>query len=199
MPLGEDRQSSWDTQHLPSSTSKGRRTFVVSMYCGLGSSFQLLRISGGGDVFGVGAEIDSDLRQHIRKAFPQVGLFTMAEAVTMKKIWPTIVQSGCSRVLLMAGPPCQPWSSLGPQQGRLDSRADSIDVFANFPRDLRATCRKNHMPFDWLMEEVASMSKESRDLISDKLGAAPVAVNAADWGYVHATSTEQGLFGRLPS
>jgi len=155
------------------------------MYCGLGSSFQLLKLSGGGDVFGVGAEIDGELRQHINKAFPRIGLFTKAEAVTVKKIWPRIVQSGCSRVLLMAGPPCQPWSSLGPQQGRLDTRADAIDVFADFLHDLKAKCDKDRMPFDWLMEEVASMSKEARDHISDKLGTTPVAVNAADWGYVH--------------
>ena len=142
-------------------------------------------MSGGGDVCGIGAEIDGGLRQHIKEAFPRVGLFAEAEAVTVKKIWPTIVQSGCSRVLLMAGPPCQPWSSLGPQQGRLDARADAIDVFVNLLHDLRTACRKSRIPFDWLMEEVASMSKESRDLISDKLETTPVAVNAADWGYVH--------------
>lgn len=73
--------------------------------------------------------------------------------------------------LLIGGSPCQDLSSAGKRAGLTGERSG---LFWHFVRLLR-TCKPKY----FLLENVASMNKESRDIISKALGVEPILINSA--------------------
>jgi DNA (cytosine-5)-methyltransferase 3A len=73
--------------------------------------------------------------------------------------------------LLIGGSPCQDLSIAGKRAGLSGERSG---LFWHFVRLLR-TCKPRY----FLLENVASMSKESRDIISEALGVEPILINSA--------------------
>lgn len=72
--------------------------------------------------------------------------------------------------LVIAGPPCQSFSIAGKKKGFEDERGQ---LFFKAARILKAVRPKN-----FVFENVASMSKENQDIISQKLGVEPIIINS---------------------
>eukprot|EP00971_Amphidinium_carterae_P350273 6491465-Amphidinium_carterae.1 len=94
-------------------------------------------------------------------------------------------QAGCTSIILIAGAPCQPFSSLGRQQGFNDPRSHPLQRFFNIRDELRDFCQGHSIPFFWLLEEVATMTEDSRHQITKLAGVPPILLQAADFGWVH--------------
>ena len=105
--------------------------------------------------------------------------------VTTAEIMRMFSHSGCRRLLLLAGPPCQPFSGLELQHSWSDPRADPPKHTINLVSGLRLECQHQNITFKFLVEEVASMPAKIREEVSDGLGMQPCVVHAGDWGYVH--------------
>ena len=86
-----------------------------------------------------------------------------------------------SGILLIGGPPCQPWSKLGHRNEAQDFRAAEIEVFCNLKRSLAEWCQHQGKQFRFLLENVF-MSSAAREYISTRAGTQPVALHAADFG-----------------
>ena len=99
-------------------------------------------------------------------------------------------------LLLIGGPPCQPFSHLGSQKSGFDDpRSGPLEAFIRIRNALRdrVVFEAGRREFCWLLEEVASMSAAHRDCISELVGSPPVLLNAADWGWVHRPRYYWGL------
>ncbi len=72
--------------------------------------------------------------------------------------------------ILVGGSPCQDLSSIGKGKGLVGSRSG---LFYEYVRIL-----KEVKPTFFILENVASMSKENRDIISKELGVQPILINA---------------------
>lgn len=99
-----------------------------------------------------------------------------------KKNWPDIVELGDVRKisgeafkgidLLIGGPPCQDLSIA--KRNRKGLKGEQSSLFWEFVRLLRET-----QPKYFVMENVASMSKKDKAIITETLGVEPVMINAA--------------------
>ena len=72
--------------------------------------------------------------------------------------------------LLIGGSPCQDLSSAGKRKGLNGERSS---LFYEFVKILKAICPKY-----FLLENVASMSKENKNIISKEIGCEPVCINS---------------------
>jgi DNA (cytosine-5)-methyltransferase 3A len=73
--------------------------------------------------------------------------------------------------LIIGGSPCQDLSIAGKRAGLSGDRSGLFYHFVRLVKDLQ--------PTHFILENVASMSKESKDLISDELGVDPIMIDAS--------------------
>eukprot|EP00971_Amphidinium_carterae_P334582 6469938-Amphidinium_carterae.2 len=158
--------------------------FVVSLCDGVGCAFIALQ-SMGIRFAGLSAEIDEELRNHVRGKWPHVSSWSDMTTLSTETVLQQFRRSGCTSILLIAGAPCQPFSSLGNQHGFDDPRSQPLTHFFHMRDELQTACRKLDTPFHWLLEEVATMKEDARQRITALAGVPPVLIQAADFGWVH--------------
>eukprot|EP00971_Amphidinium_carterae_P121482 2405872-Amphidinium_carterae.1 len=134
---------------------------------------------------GLSAELDATLRAHVRRKWPHISSWDDIATLSTEMLVQQFCQTRCTCILLVAGAPCQPFSSLGRQQGFADARSLPLQRFFVFRDELQAFCQGQDVPFHWMLEEVATMSAVSRQQITDLAGTPPVLLQAADFGWVH--------------
>ena len=134
------------------------------------------------------AETDETARTFVERKWPQIAVVENAKIFTEEWIQENVDASdpGVSGVLLIGGEPCQPFSSLGKQKGFREhsERAHLVHVFPEAKDALADVCR-NCKPFRWLLEETGTRPDKDRRPFSEILGQIPVAIQSADWGWVH--------------
>eukprot|EP00971_Amphidinium_carterae_P229897 4562215-Amphidinium_carterae.1 len=134
---------------------------------------------------GMSAEIDEELRNHVRGKWPHVSSWSDMTTLSTETVLQQFRQSRCTSILLIAGAPCQPFSSLGNQHGFDDPRSLPLTHFFHMRDELQTACRTLDTPFHWLLEEVATMKEDARQRITALAGVPPVLIQAADFGWVH--------------
>ena len=114
-------------------------------------------------------EIDKFALQVSKTRFPQIQHFGNVEGVDF------LIHKDID--LLIGGPSCQDLSIA--KQNRLGLKGERSKVFWEFVRAL-----KEVKPRYFLMENVASMSKEDKAVITEALGVEPIMINSALLGRV---------------
>ena len=152
---------------------------------------------------GWGAELDGDLRALVRQKHPAVQLWADCKSLKPDAIVKEANRNACVGILLTGGPPCQPFSQLGPARwdgatGFEDRRRrdEPLLYFAELREALASACAKMApwpLHFRFFMEEVASMKKGDRARITELLGTPPVFLDGADWGVVRRPRLYWGL------
>ena len=167
--------------------------FVASLCDGLGAIFDAVEFFTA-KVGGLACERETNLRDLVRRRWPNLSHFGEVARLDMTTLAQRIGASGCSLVLLGAGPPCQPFSGLSSSpKGFEDERTAPLKAFVRIRDDLEAYCRGKGLVFKWLLEEVASMSITHRQEITQLVGSQPVLIHAADFGWVHRPRLYWGL------
>ena len=122
------------------------------------------------------------LREFIVGMYPGTTAEEDACDMDLPSLLKPIQKESWDMILLVAGPPCQPFSGLsGRATGFEDPRSHPLLAFKEVRgRILSDVCPRDVQEVRWLVEEVASMSATDREAISSLLGAQPVLLNAAD-------------------
>ena len=108
--------------------SRIKKVFVVSACDGIGAAFCAVRILQL-PFTGVACEKSPHLRRFVRDKWPQVATHTDLHQLDSKFISRHFVSSGADFILFIAGPDCQPFSSLSSNpKGFADPRADLTDA-----------------------------------------------------------------------
>eukprot|EP00971_Amphidinium_carterae_P208598 4138645-Amphidinium_carterae.1 len=103
--------------------------------------------------YGIAAELEPPLRDLVRQRWPTVHTLTDAMTLSPTEILKQLSRRKCTGVLLIAGTPCQPFSSLGKQQEFRDSRTAPMSHFFVLRDRLKQELAQLQMPFWWLLEE----------------------------------------------
>ena len=142
---------------------------LICPYDGIGGArvaFELLKVK---PALYITIENDIDCVAVVERTWPEAAHFEKVEQVTENQLRSLFAKyPKLTRVLLMGGPPCQPFSGLSSQRaGFQDPRSNGISDFVN----LVLLCLKAapHLFWDVVMENVASMSWEHRTEITKQL------------------------------
>jgi hypothetical protein len=146
---------------------------------------------------GLAAELDPHARALTRLRHRRVKVYDDALTFTHEFILQEYRKHRYAGILLTAGPPCSPFSSLGQQRGFDDAASKPLLHFMELKDSLEKACSSSAIDFRWLMEEVSSMPQDARETISARLGCSPILLNAADFGWVHRSRLYWG--SRLPT
>jgi hypothetical protein len=144
---------------------------------------------------GIAAEMDPHARALAAHHHPKVQSYADALDITSELIMTEFRKRPYSGLLLTAGPPCSPFSSLGSQRGFKDEASRPLLHFLDLHGQLSTDCLRSGVEFRWLLEEVSSMPQDVRETISGRLGTQPLLLNAADFGWVHRSRL---YWGSLP-
>ena len=112
-----------------------------------------------------------NLRDFVAARWPSEALVTQTadiRSMPIAKIKKDIELNRPDFIILGGGPPCQPFSGLASNpKGSEDERSAPIQVFKKIRDSLCQFCEDLGIPFLWMMEEAASMSRQHRDAISE--------------------------------
>jgi len=167
--------------------------FVLSVCDGIGAAFVAMDhyVS---DVVGHACELEDNLREFVQSKWPRVTGCKRIQELKVENLKAKILAAKATAVLLIGGPPCQPFSGLGSNpRGFEEERSAPIKEFVRLRGEAKELCEELGLHLFWLMEEVASMSAKHRDQISELLGTQPVLMHAADFGHVHRARLYWGL------
>ena len=135
-----------------------------------------------------------NLRRFTRDKWPLCTSSARIEDLTAADLFPLIMAADPDLVILIGGPPCQPYSGLATDpKGLSDPRAAPLRHFVRLREELREALVGTGIQFFWLLEEVASMSAAHRAELTQLIGAEPVLLHAADFGYMHRPRIYFGL------
>ena len=158
--------------------------FVISLCNGIGTIFYLL-CQLGICFQGVSCEHDPALQNLVFAYWPHLSFIPDMSTFCTSTVWALVLASGCRTLLLAAGPPCQPWSSLGAQQELNDVRSSLLFQVFDIRDELTQLCQSAGVTLHWLVEEVATMSEGALQAASHRAGCPPFLIHAADFGWVH--------------
>ena len=166
--------------------------YIVSVCDGIGGG--LVAASKYTEIKGRVCEKNDDLRKFVEEKWPGVTSTKTIEELKAADMAEEMKAIGATVVLLIGGPPCQPFSGLGTKpKGFDEERSAPIREFVRVKKELALQCQVMGIRFLWLMEEVASMSVTHREEINARLEAQPVLLNAADFGIIHRARLYWGL------
>ena len=166
--------------------------YVISCCDSVGGAWLALKIASVPNK-GISIENDHELRQFLAYTWPEHENVSDIRSIEVDKIIGKFRSSNCCGIFRVGGPPCKSFSAFGNQRGFEDANAEPLMAFVNLKRALEKVCKENGIHWRWMMEEVASMSKENRDRISQLLEATPCLIEGADWGFVHRARLYWGL------
>ena len=168
------------------------RLFVVSVCDGIGSG--LVALDKYTDVVGIACERNPHLRAFVAGKWPGVKTSALIEDLKGDELMQQASAHGAAVILLIGGPPCPPFSALSSApKGFADERSAPLREYKRIRDTLQELCKPAGITFLWLLEEVGSMSASHRQEISELLGAEPVLLHAADYGYIHRARLYWGL------
>ena len=157
----------------------GDLVLSIGLFDGIGALRVALDLVGVQVIGHISVEKDWSARRVVEAHYPGVITVETVEEITeaMVMAWATRF-SQASVVILGAGPPCQGVSGLNyDRKGALkDARSN---LFSHVPR-VRGLLKKTFVwcPVYTLMESVASMDVQDRDIMSESIGQAPYLCNA---------------------
>ena len=167
--------------------------YIVGVCDGIGAIYVAAR-NKGADIQGTTCEAKNNLREFVQRKWPNLKAVAEVKDLQVDDIVQDICATSPDLVLLVGGPPCQPFTELATDpQGWSDPRSEPIVHFKRIRDGMREKLRAIGIDFAWLMEEVASMTKEFRDQISAFLDCQPVLLHAADFGWIHRPRLYWGL------
>lgn len=163
---------------LPESRT-GDMVLSIGLFDGIGALRVALDLVGVQVIGHISVEKDWSARRVVEAHYPGVITVETVEEITeaMVLAWATRF-SQASVVILGAGPPCQGVSGLNyDRKGALKDARSSL--FSHVPR-VRGLLKKTFVwcPVYTLMESVASMDVQDRDIMSESIGQAPYLCNA---------------------
>ena len=169
---------------------------VVSLCDGIGGLFVCLsRLKVPFDA--IIAESDTGLRDFVHARFPTAEVFKDALSIDSDLVMKRANKKKYIGILLAGGPPCQPFSLAGRQRGWAESRSSPSSHFCSLQRLLRTRCKEASLRFECLMEQVATMNVENRDILTEKFGEPPVLVQAAEFGWVQRARFYWGVYEQV--
>ena len=170
---------------LPENRSE-HAVFAVGLFDGIGALRVALDALGVPVLGYVSAEKEDTGRRVVESHFP--GVITVDDVKDIDeelvKTW-SVKFSQCSLVLLGAGPPCQGVSGLNAD--RLGALRDArSSLFTHVPRT-RELLRRFFVwcPVHSLMESVASMDRQDRDVMTQSIGDEPLLCDAGCFTWCH--------------
>ena len=140
------------------------------------------------------AEVDPCLRDFVHTNFPLAQVFKDALSIDVDLVMKRLQRKKYTGILLAGGPTCQPFSLAGHQRGWADSHSSPSSHFCLLQRRLNVQCQEVNCRFACFMEQVATMSVENREIITEKFGGPPVLVQAADFGWVQRARIYWGAY-----
>eukprot|EP00438_Fugacium_kawagutii_P027525 Skav207791 [mRNA] locus=scaffold710:34022:37634:+ [translate_table: standard] len=167
-------------------TSRDLSVFVVSLFDGIGSLRVALDVLGVQVLGYVSVEIHEPARRVVESHYPGVLHVEDVQSVDFEMVQSWARRFGqCDLVLLGAGPPCQGVSGLNSdRKGALrDLRSN---LFVHVPR-VREMLKK---VFKWcpthdLVESVASMDLQDKNVMSEAIGSYPIQCDSGDLTWAH--------------
>ena len=155
---------------------------VVEFWAGIGG-LAFAALSLGLRCIILAAEIDPAIREAKARFFPNLVEIEKVEHIHVDMLTKVLRRRQFSAILAGGGSPCQGNSSLNShRRGLGDHRSRQPEVLQQFA----ASVRQAHpeVPFFCLLENVASSPPSVISHYSRLMGACPVEVDAAQWGYV---------------
>ena len=159
---------------------------VVGLFDGIGALRVSLDVLGISVLGYVSVEKQDAARRVVERHYPGVQHFETVESITSDEVksWSTTFSQACL-VLLGAGPPCQGVSGLN--SDRKEALKDQRScLFQEVPR-IRALLRQFFpwCPIYTLMESVASMDQQDREVMSQSFGGEPIRCDAGTLTWCH--------------
>lgn len=148
---------------------------VLSLFDGASTAMVSLKKAGIGVRAYYASEIDKYAMQVSAKNFPeimQLGSVTAFKEMGAGGVSPMAIIKTNSIDLLIGGSPCQDLSIAGKDRKGLDGARSGL--FWDYVRILNEV-----KPKYFILENVASMPSEAKDLITETLGVAPIMIDAA--------------------
>ena len=170
------------------------KVFVISLCDGMGGGLVAVTTKTA-RMRGHVVEKEEHLREFVCGKFPGATASTMVEAFDIEAVLAEVEKEDPDALMLIMGPPCQPFSLLATTPlGLDDPRCAALKSFVKIRDALdKGFSTRDARKFRWILEEVANMTAPHRDAISKLLGCQPVLVNAADWGWVQRARLYWGL------
>ena len=169
----------------PGRLTPNHMVFVLSLCDGIGAIFDAVEYFTA-KIDGLVCEKDANLRALARRRWPGLAVWENATTLTVDKIDPLLSAKSYDLVLLVGAPPCPPLSALpSGVKSFASERTMPLQGFMRIRNELSAWCQLRGVWFEWMLEEVASMSQAHREEITSMAGSPPVLIHAADFGWVH--------------
>ena len=163
---------------MPASDNRGPRVFVLSLFDGIGAAMVALSTLPCRIVGFAASEIDKECKRLVRRRWPGVLELGGVQSVDEKVVGSILMSLGfdVDIILIIAGSPCQDLTAL--LAGRQGLQGSRSRLFFEIPRIIKL-CQQLFGPKVWFMvENVDSMTLDSKKEFSTVLGVQPVLIQA---------------------